>query len=344
MKVLSFFILILFFLLTLSATGFSAQVTLAWNPNTEPNLAGYTIYYGTSSGNYSSSISLGNVTTSTVNNLSGGVAYFFVLTARNTVGLESGYSNEVNYTPAVSQFTLTVSKTGTGSGTVTNSPSGTTFTAGTLVSLTAAANANSVFTGWSGACSGTTNPCTATVNGNTSVTATFNLKTYSIAATAGANGSIAPAGTATVTHGGSRVYTITPASGYQVADVRVDGTSVGALTSYTFNNVVAAHTIGATFSKNVTTATHGLSVYKKGSGRGSIVKNPSGTVFNSGTEVILTAAPYANSVFFGWSGACIGNSPVCKVTINADTSVTATFNLKGAIVYDNKIYLPLIIK
>ena len=344
MKVLSFFIFILFFLLTLSATGFSAQVTLAWNPNTEPNLAGYTIYYGTSSGNYSSSISLGNVTTSTINNLSGGVAYFFVLTARNTVGLESGYSNEVNYTPAVSQFTLTVSKTGTGSGTVTNSPSGTTFTAGTLVSLTAAANANSVFTGWSGACSGTTNPCTATMNANTAVTAAFALKTYTITASAGSGGSISPSGGINANQGASQNFTVTPTTGYQIASVTVDGVSQVAISSYTFTNVTAAHTIGATFSKNVTTATHGLSVYKKGSGRGSIVKNPSGTVFNSGTEVILTAAPYANSVFFGWSGACIGNSPVCTVTINADTSVTATFNLKGAIIYDNKIYLPLIIK
>ncbi len=158
MRALSFFISLLFFLLTLSATGFSAQVTLAWDPDSDPNLAGYRLYYGNFFRQLLEFHKLGLSTNYTVANLSDGVAYYFALTARNAAGLESGYSNEVSYTPAVSQFTLTVSSTGSGGGTVTNAPTGTAFTAGTLVSLTAAANANSVFTGWSGACSGTTNP------------------------------------------------------------------------------------------------------------------------------------------------------------------------------------------
>jgi len=348
-----FFFLLLFFL-GFPATGFSAQVSLAWDPNTESNLGGYYLYYGSSSGNYSQIIDVGLITNYSVTNLTDGWTYYFALTAVNTAGLESGYSNEVDYSTAnPAQATLAVSKQGSGTGTVSGtgiscgSDCSEILTPGAVATLTVSPDSNSVFGGWAGACTGTNTTCTATVNGNTSVTATFNLfnpKTYSITATAGSNGSIAPAGTSAVTLGGSQVYTITPASGYQVADVRVDGTSVGALTSYTFNNVVAAHTIGATFSKKLSTSTYSLFVYKKGSGKGTVVKNLSGTVFNSGTKVSLTAAPYANSVFSGWSGACIGNSPTCTVTINANTSVTATFNLKGGAVSNNKIYLPLIIK
>ena len=69
--------------------------------------------------------------------------------------------------------------------------------------------------------------------------------TYSITATAGANGTVTPAGTATVNHGTNKTYTITPASGYHVVDVLVDDASVGAVTTYTFTNVTAAHIISA---------------------------------------------------------------------------------------------------
>jgi Divergent InlB B-repeat domain/Fibronectin type III domain len=178
-KVISFLIAFLFCSLTLATAGYSAQVSLAWDPNGEPDLSGYTLYYGTSSGNYTDSVWLGLVTSYTVTNLSDGVAYYFALTASNSGGLVSGFSNEVSYNPAnpanppASQFSLTVYTAGTGGGTVTGSPAGTIFNPGTQVSLTAAADANSRFTGWSGACSGTANPCRVTMNANTQVTASF---------------------------------------------------------------------------------------------------------------------------------------------------------------------------
>jgi len=78
------------------------------------------------------------------------------------------------------------------------------------------------------------------------IAATFALKTYTITATAGSHGSISPA-SASVTHGGSQTFTITPATGYNIEDVKVDGVSVGAVSNYTFSNVTAAHTISATF-------------------------------------------------------------------------------------------------
>jgi len=75
-----------------------------------------------------------------------------------------------------SSYTLTVSTAGTGTGTVTNSPSGTSFSAGTSVTLTATPGRSSVFSGWSGACSGTSRTCTITMNSNASVTATFSSR------------------------------------------------------------------------------------------------------------------------------------------------------------------------
>ena len=106
-------------LLGLIAQAQAAQVTLAWDANSEPDLSGYKLYYGTSPGNYATPITLGIVTTYTVTNLTDGVTYYFALTAFDTEGFESGKSNEVSYTPSASQFTLTVSKSGTGTGTVT---------------------------------------------------------------------------------------------------------------------------------------------------------------------------------------------------------------------------------
>ena len=86
------------------------------------------------------------------------------------------------------------------------------------------------------------------ISSNQTITATMTAKTYTIAASAGANGSITPNGNTTVNHGGSQVYTFTPANGYVVAQVTVDGMSVGTPASYVFTNVVANHTINVTFA------------------------------------------------------------------------------------------------
>jgi len=77
------------------------------------------------------------------------------------------------------------------------------------------------------------------------------LSPRTITATTGSNGSISPAGAAVVACGNSASYTITPAAGFEVADVLVDGASVGPQTAWTFpaSNVQANHTIHATFAE-----------------------------------------------------------------------------------------------
>ncbi len=71
--------------------------------------------------------------------------------------------------------------------------------------------------------------------------------TRTITASAGTGGTITPSGSVTVSDGADQSFVITPASGYLVRDVLVDGASVGAVSSYTFTNVTDNHTIAATF-------------------------------------------------------------------------------------------------
>jgi hypothetical protein len=74
----------------------AADVTLAWDANTESDLAGYKIYYGNITGSYNTSINVGNVTTYRITGLLSNSTYYFVATAYNTSNLESAYSNEVS--------------------------------------------------------------------------------------------------------------------------------------------------------------------------------------------------------------------------------------------------------
>jgi hypothetical protein len=86
------------------------------------------------------------------------------------------------------------------------------------------------------------------ITGDTIITASFSLNTLTIVASAGANGSISPNGIVTVFYGNDQSFVISPAIGYHIADVLVDGISVGAVTSYTFTGVTASHNITANFA------------------------------------------------------------------------------------------------
>ncbi len=76
---------------------------------------------------------------------------------------------------------------------------------------------------------------------------------FTITASAGQGGSISPNGAVSVKKGESQSFTITPSANYEIADVKVDGKSVGKQTSYTFENVTEAHTIAATFTEKAVT-------------------------------------------------------------------------------------------
>jgi hypothetical protein len=151
------------------------------------------------------------------------------------------------------------------------------------------------------------------------------VNTYSITATSGTNGAITPAGVTTINSGGSQSYAINPDTGYHVSDVIVDGSSVGNVTTYQFTNVVASHTISATFAITTypVTATSGSN--------GNVV--PAGiTMVNSGASQVYTVTPDPGYHFDiltvdGSSATLTGPNTYTFTNVQAPHSITATFTI-----------------
>ncbi|HWQ90110.1 MAG TPA: fibronectin type III domain-containing protein [Clostridia bacterium] len=76
----------------------ASAVTLAWDLSTSTDVAGYRIYYGTSAGNYTEAVEVGNTNQATIESLEAGTVYYFAATAVTSSGLESPFSEEVAYT------------------------------------------------------------------------------------------------------------------------------------------------------------------------------------------------------------------------------------------------------
>src|SRR5208282_848211 len=84
--------------LIIQLPAFAQNVTLAWNPSTDPTVVGYNIYYGGASGNYTNTLSAGNATNITVSGLVEGDTYYFAVTTYDNSGAQSPFSNELAYT------------------------------------------------------------------------------------------------------------------------------------------------------------------------------------------------------------------------------------------------------
>jgi hypothetical protein len=96
--VLSGLLLLLLAILSLLVPAAHAgQVTVAWDANPEPEVAGYKIYYGTRSGSYTASLDAGNATSILLSGLQDGATYFFAAVAYDASNNESGFSNEITY-------------------------------------------------------------------------------------------------------------------------------------------------------------------------------------------------------------------------------------------------------
>jgi len=87
----------LIFLVLAPAASPAAQVTLAWDPNAESNLAGYAIYWGTASRSYEHKATIGKETSFSIEGLQEGQIYYFAVTASDTDSNESDYSTELVY-------------------------------------------------------------------------------------------------------------------------------------------------------------------------------------------------------------------------------------------------------
>src|SRR6185369_12947600 len=153
-----------------------------------------------------------------------------------------------------------------------------------------------------------------------------NTASHTIVASAGANGTITPSGSVSVTHGANQSFTMTPAACYRVLDVLVDGVSVGAVTSFTFTNVQVDHTISVTFDNNYPiTATAGA--------HGTI--SPSGIVnILCGSNQTFTITPDPNHHVLDVLVDGISVGPVTSYTF---TNVTAAHTIAASFAIDNII-------
>ena len=182
-------------------------------------------------------------------------------------GQPANHPGAMPVAPPAGSYTVTATTSGTGAGTVAGAS---VHAAGTNVTLTATANTGSYFVQWtSGPCANsTTATCAFTINADVTADAQFDLipaTMYTITATAGANGSISPAGSVTVAKGATQTFELIPEYGYVVADVRVDGlsqsvqsfypsdTAMGKamIGLYTFDNINTDHEIIVTFEKAI---------------------------------------------------------------------------------------------
>jgi hypothetical protein len=84
----------------------ATSVTLAWDHSSSSGIAGYRLYYGTSSGTYPNILDVGNATIATIPNLAAGQTYYFVVTDYDTAGLESAPSNQVSLAVPPAAITL----------------------------------------------------------------------------------------------------------------------------------------------------------------------------------------------------------------------------------------------
>jgi hypothetical protein len=142
------------------------------------------------------------------------------------------------------------------------------------------------------------------------------------------HGTISPLGDSTVASGGSKTYTITPDSGY-TATVLVDGASVGSVSSYTFSNVTANHTISATFTTSAPPVTYTITATQASNGTIS----PAGvTTVNSGASQTYTITANSGYTIFSITvdGVVQAAAPSWVFSnVTANHTITAAFAAVG---------------
>lgn len=251
--------------------------------------------------------------------------------------------------PGVSQVfvTLTVTKAGTGSGTVTSNPAGINcgsvcsaqFSRNTTVTLTATPDPGSSVQGWSGcdSVSADQRQCTVTMTSNRTVTVTFiTTATFTLTVTISGNGSVSSSpsgitncrGTCSASFAANTTVTLTasPDSGWSFSGWggACSGTGTCQIT------MDANKSVTATFSQKPV-----LTVNISGTGSGTVTSSPSGincgsvcsAPFDTNTQVILTATPDAGSTVSSWSGcdSVSQDKRTCTVGMTGNRTVTVTF-------------------
>ena len=202
-------------------------------------------------------------------------------------------------------YMLTTTPSPPAGGSIGRFPATTSYVSGTVVTLTATPAAGYTFTGWSGDVTGTANPQMITIDANRAVTATFAATAaYTLTPTVGTGGTMSPNTVQTVLQGGSMSFVITPDAGYRVADVTIDGVSLGGVSTYEFTNVASNHTIKVVFEKEHGQTVVVLQVGKVAftvDGASQTLDSPP-VIKNSRTLVPIRAIIEALGGTVGWDG------------------------------------------
>ncbi len=249
---------------------------------------------------------------------------------------------------------LSVTRAGSGSGSVSSAPSGIScgndcsaaFPVDRTVSLSATAQAGSSFVGWSGACAGTSPHCFLTGGQAANAIATFSAPQQTLTVTKSGTG----AGTVTSTPGGINCGATCQANfdhGLEVT-LTAEASAGSSFTGWSGSGCsgTGTRTVSMTQARSVTAGFQStaqqaqLTVHRKGNGEGTVTSAPSGIQCGSGSgcqaqfplnsQVTLTATPQAGSSFAGWTGPCQGAGS-CVVTMDQAKTVGAFFNTSDTI-------------
>ena len=266
----------------------------------------------------------------------------------------------LGFAPAPATFALQVAKNG--SGNVVSTPAGIAcgedcnedMVSGSAVTLTASAELGHAFTGWEGACSGTANTCTVTMNAAKNVTANFGTVPVpsglnvpdapKVMAQMAGPGSAGVSFAAPLNNGGSPVIDYA----LNCSAINASGSANGTKSPLTVINLVpglayscsvtARNSVGVSapsaavsITPMATTTYHLLTVAT--SGVGTVASTPTGincgntcsAIYAVKTVVTLKAVPGLNKKFSGWNGACTGTALTCSVTMEGARSVGARF-------------------
>jgi hypothetical protein len=257
--------------------------------------------------------------------------------------LLAGEPTAQTLTPA--SVTLGVTVAGAGSGAVTSAPGGIScgtecsaeYPSATAVTLAPTPADGSIFSGWSGACAGQ-GPCTVTMDGDRSVTATFGLAATLSVALQGRGFGMVTSSPAGIDCGSSGLDC---AQAYAVGTMLTLTASPAAAVFSSWSGACAGQgnpcRITMTADQSITanfTRYFTLGVGRSGAGSGTVGSAPAGIDcgtdcfenYPSGTSVTLTATSGAGSAFAGWAGTpCAGQGNPCALTMTSHTSVIASF-------------------
>jgi hypothetical protein len=265
----------------------AGSVTLAWNPSTDPIVAGYNIYYGGASATYTNEIPVGNATNVTISGLVPGATYYFAATTYSAAGVESAFSSEVsclvplnvptgNQPPTLNTIGNLVINENAGLQTVSLSgiTSGSTNENQTLTVTAASGNTNLI-----------PNPTVNYSSANTTGSLTF-------APVTNANGTVTI--TVTVNDGGASNNIVTQTFTVTVNAVN-QAPTLNALGNLTINENAGLQTVNLSgitsgaANENQTLAVTALS------GNTNLVPNPTVNYSSANTTGSLTFAPVTNA-------------------------------------------------